>query len=212
MTKIPQVKVIGPKDEIPEDALKLSVSSRAPVLNPDGWRDLWPLSPFSVIPEGLPVPGLPGVMSKTVENAWQFLKVWPGEDQWLEDEARAAFQSDCAIRYPRGHRVRAVAHYWHETGEMLDYVTARMKIYLPLYLQLLELPDRLRLIERLRQEAQQRTVCIWDFDSYDAERFGIENEFDVIFNTERPFAHAFILAFVIRNQVSDFLEHIANRN
>ena len=207
-----QIRVVGPKDECPQGGIRLTVSSRAPVLNPAGWRDLWLLSPFSLVqPDGIEVPGFGGVRSKTVENAWQFLKVWPGEMGWQKEEALEVFRSDCAIRYPRGRGKHAIAHYWYETGELLDYVTARLRIYLPLYLEFLELPDRMRVVERLRKHAASQAIYIWDFDSYDISRTDITNPFDVVFNTAKPFAHAFIVAFAVRGEVDAFLKYIADK-
>lgn len=96
---LPRISVRGPKERVPEGVLRLCVGSWSPIANPSGWRDLWKLSPLCATPEGVAVPGLSGERSKTVENAWQFLKIWPVLGCWLEEEARAAFASDVAIRY-----------------------------------------------------------------------------------------------------------------
>ena len=152
-----------------------------------------------------------GVRSKTVENAWQFLKVWPEEDGWNEAEALTAFGSDCAIRYPRGRGKKAIGHHWHETGELIDYVEARQRIYLPLYLKMLELPDRVEIIERLKNQAAIKPVSIWDFDSYGIKAVGLTNIFDTIFYEKRPFAHAFIVAIAVRNEVELFQEYLADK-
>ncbi len=91
------IKVCGPRDDPLLGTLKLSVASHAPAINPPGWKDLWKLSPFSHVAGGVQVPGLPGVRSKTIENAWQFLKVWDGSEGWDRETALAAFDSDCAM-------------------------------------------------------------------------------------------------------------------
>jgi hypothetical protein len=152
-----------------------------------------------------------GVRSKTVENAWQFLKVWPEEGGWNEAEAMAAFESDCAIRYPRGRGKKAIGHHWHETGELIDYVEARQRIYLPLYLKMLELPDRAEIIQRLRDQAASQLVSIWDFDSYDIKAVGLTNIFDTIFYEKRPFAHAFIVAIAVRDEIEIFWDYLADK-
>jgi len=105
------IDVCGPKDCPPEGTLKLSVVSHAPSLNPKGWQDLWRLSPFSIVGDGITVPGLVGVTSKTVENAWQFLKIWDFEEGWDAETAATAFESDCAMKFLRGKGQKAVGHY-----------------------------------------------------------------------------------------------------
>ena len=137
-----RIQVCGPHDEAPPGALVLTVSTRAPVTNPVGWKDLWKLSPFSTVEGGVAVPGLVGIRLRTVENAWQFLKVWPEENGWCRDDAFAAFDSDCAIRYPRGRGAKAVGHYWGETDSLIGYIEARRRIYVPAYLEMLAKPDR----------------------------------------------------------------------
>jgi hypothetical protein len=200
------ILVCGPKDN--PDGLKLSVSSRAPIVNPNEFKDLWLLSPFSIIPGGIEVPGLPGVKSKTVENAWQFLKVWEDEQAWNKVEAMAAFESDCAIRYPRGKKPVVTGHYWGEGDSILNYITARKKIYFRLYLEMLMLPDRKEVLERINNEANNKKIYVWDFDSYDYKREGLKSIFETILYTNKPFAHAFILAIYLNNQIDDFKSYI----
>ena len=203
----PSVHVCSPKDVPPEGALMLSVSSRAPVLNPQGWKDLWLLSPFSVVEGGVRVPGLKEARSQTVENAWQFLKIWPDEDAWDCDTAMAAFQSTCAIRYPRGRTTKAIGAYWGgygaKVGMHIGYVEARKRIYVPLYRELLDKPDRAPLIDLLREVASKQTLWIWDFDSYDINRCGMSDLIEAIDYEPRPFAHAFLVALAIQNRLGE---------
>jgi hypothetical protein len=194
----PRITVIGPHDRAPPGTLALAVSTPAPVSNPAGWKDLWLLSPFSVVAGGIEVPGLGGVRSMTMENAWQFLKIWPGEDGWNKEEAMAAFGSSCAIRYPRGRGAQAVGHHWGETGERLPYVEARKRIYVPLYRKILSLPDRAPLVLRLREAALRSPIAIWDPDSYDLRKAGLRDELAALEDPRRPFAHAFMVAMAVR--------------
>lgn len=203
------IDVCGPEDQPPEGALKLAVASHAPSLNPTGWRDLWRLSPLSVVGDGLAVPGLAGVTSKTMENAWQFLKIWDFEEVWDSETAAAAFEADCAMRYPRGRQQKAVGHYWGETGETLDYVEARKRIYLPAYCQLLNQPDRQELIQRLRDAAHTQPIVIWDYDSYSISDLGLQSFSDTLTCTSRRFAHAFIVAMAVNGQLPKFIEDVS---
>lgn len=111
------IKVCGPKDMFTDDTLKLSLTSHAAAINPIGWKDLWLLSPFSHVKGGVAVPGMKGKTSKTVENVWQFLKVWHDEKDWDRETALAAFDSDCAMRFPRGKRAKNRGLFWEETGK-----------------------------------------------------------------------------------------------
>ncbi len=197
-----QIHVCGPKDEVPDGALKLSVASPSPVLNPGGWKDLWLLSPFSVVEGGVAVPGLDDIRSQTVENAWQFLKVWQDEGGWQRDEAMEAFRSTCAIRFPRGKGKKAIGSYWGKDDSVISYVEARRVIYVPCYLEMLEREDRAVLIERLRRSAMEQPVYIWDFDSYDITRCGMKAIPEAIEYEPRPFAHAFIVALAVKGSLN----------
>lgn len=208
MTGRAQIDVCGLRDVKACPGLVLTVSSRAPIFDPLEWKDLWLLSPFSIVQSGLEVSGLTGVRSKTVENAFQFLKVWEGEAGWKEEEAKAAFNSDCAIRYPRGKNPRTKGHYWGETGELLDYVNARIRIYLPPYLQMIEMPDRDLLITKLRAAVMESQAFVWDFDSYRIENVGLRSMFETIFYLKKPFAHAFIVALAVREELQPFQEYV----
>jgi hypothetical protein len=202
------IRVCGPKDDPVDGELKLSVSSRSPVFNPSPWKDLWLLSPFSIVPGGVEVPGLPGVRSKTVENDWQFLKVWQEEGVWNRDEALAAFASDCAIRFPRGQHPKVLGSWWDNTSEILSYVDARIRIYMPTYLQMLQLPDRLAVIQRLRDTARDTPLVVWDFDSYDYAQVGLPNMFETVLYELLPFAHAFLVAMAVNRELDDFFRFI----
>ena len=191
------IDVCAPETRVPIGTLKLSVASHAPTQNPAGWKDLWRLSPFSIVDGGVPVPGLDGVRSRTVENAWQFLKVWDLEEGWDAVTAAAAFESDCAMRFPRGKRRKAVGHYWGATDEIIDYVEARRRIYLPAYRHLLAQPDRQAQLGRLRKASEAQQIAVWDYDSYAIGDEGLATLRETMTYMSRPFAHAFIVAMTV---------------
>jgi hypothetical protein len=194
------IQVCQPNAIIPETAVKLCVGSWAPVANPKEWKCLWRLSPLSTVDGGVAVPGLAGVRSLTVENAWQFLKIWPDEPGWNETEALEAFRSTCAIRYPRGKGARAVAHHWGADGSQLNYVEARRRIYVPCYLEMLSKPDRTEIIGRLRDLAADTPVYVWDPDSYNIGQFGMSDLTEAVEFTEKPFAHALVVALAVQGR------------
>ncbi len=139
----------------------------------------------------------------TVENAWQFLKIWPDEDGWQKDRAMVAFESTCAIRYPRGKGAKALGHHWGEDGSVLDYVEARRRIYFPCYLEMLRLPDRAELIQRLREAAAEQTISVWDPDSYDVTEHAMTDITEAIEYTNKPFAHAFLVALAVMGRLDE---------
>ncbi len=207
----PLIGVCGYKDKAPDGVMRLAVSSRAMIFNPPEWKDLWLLSPLSTVDPGIDVPGMQGVQSRTVENAWQFLKIWPGEDRWCEPDAREAFRSTCAIRYPRGRGAKAIGAYWGEDGSTLGYVEARKRIYVPCYLELLSRPDRAACVDRLRELATRQPVRVWDPDSYDIEQYGMTDTLEALEFEGRPFAHAFLVALAVQERLGG-LQSPANQN
>lgn len=199
-----KISVCGWKDNAPADALKLCVGSWAPVMNPPEWRDLWFLSPLSTVRGGINVPGFSGAYrSMTVENSWQFLKIWPGEDGWRQDIAMEAFQSTCAVRYPKGKGVNAIGYFWGEDRSVLDYITARKKIYIPAYHEMLTKRERRPLIKRLRETLSTQAVVIWDPDSYDVTGHGMSDITQAVEYEALPFAHAFVVALAVAGHLRD---------
>ena len=199
------IQVCQPNAMIPEGAVQLCVGSWAPVANPKEWKCLWRLSPLSTVDGGVAVPGLAGVRSFTVENVWQFLKIWPDEPGWKEADALEAFRSTCAIRYPRGKGKRAVAHHWGGDASRLDYVKARRRIYVPCYLEMLSKPDRVEIISRLRDLASGTPVYVWDPDSYDIGQFGMSDPAEAVEFIQKPFAHAFLVALAVQGRTDSVL-------
>lgn len=104
-------------ENLPPGSTVIDVSSYAP-------EPFCTLSPMWVH-GGVPVPGLPGVTSDTVEGVWQGLKVIRGET------APRFFRGPGAKRggKPSGHRFGA---------KLLGIVEARRRIYVPTYEWVLE--------------------------------------------------------------------------
>ncbi|OLT36986.1 hypothetical protein BJF79_06330 [Actinomadura sp. CNU-125] len=117
-------------------AVILDVTSKGP----EPWVRFSPFWPHG----GVPVPGMPGVFSESVEGVWQGLKVFEGADA---DPGRFRITSMRGIK-------RTVRKYGpvlgHRLGdELVPYERARREIYLPTYRWVLE--HRLgALVERLR--------------------------------------------------------------
>ena len=122
------VLVLGRKDAVPEGSIVVDVTSRS--------KEAWTkeLSPFHLGPIDL----YDGHTSKTMENAWQYCKVYeqmadanqeplPSYLAW----AQSGWNNPKANRFPQGRGTKPLYSLWK--GQHLGYIEARMRIYAPLY-------------------------------------------------------------------------------
>ncbi|MEU4621221.1 hypothetical protein AB0G04_14740 [Actinoplanes sp. NPDC023801] len=152
-------------------ATVIDVTSRGP----EPWVRFSPFFPHG----GIPVPLTPDVVAASVEGIWQALKVF---EQSGVDPAKLSVTSMTGLKRTvrrfgpvRGHR----AGLHGET--LLDYPTARRRIYLPAYRWVLEhrLADE---VERLRELAE-RGVVLLDYTTNGDPA-----------DTSSPLSHAALLA------------------
>jgi hypothetical protein len=142
-----------------------------------------------------PVPLYAGMTSRNMENAWQYAKVYPAYRQpaaywpW----AQAGWASIRAERYPAGKGARPLHTLW--AGDELGYITARRRVYVPLYAQAVRM-HQLPLFLTLRMQAQQQDLVLVDFDAYDHRALGYSWA-DVMNDPERKMGHGFVLAMMI---------------
>ncbi len=138
-----------------EDAVILDLTSKGP----EPWVRFSPFYPHGDIP----VPFSEGVVSQSVEGAWQGLKVFESQDVDLSKMAvthmRGIKRTVRRLGAVRGHR-RGV-----RGEELLGYLEARWELYLPMYLWVLE--NRLQEeVGRLREAAQgERAVVLLDYET-----------------------------------------------
>lgn len=181
-----QITILGktsPKTHIPEDAILINTTSHS-----KNWSR--GLSPFYLGPCKL----YGKYVSKNMENAWQFSKVYNCHDdngvpttayfEW----AIAGWENDWAQRYPMGKGAIPSYSYWD--GEKFDYITARKKIYAPLYYKAVRNTEAYVKLREIYKSGIK--IYLWDFDGYDYENLGM-SLVDVINCTERKMGHAFIL-------------------
>ena len=154
-----------------------------------------PLSPMLLGPVML----YDGIWSRTMENAWQYAKVYPqyrydGYWPW----ARAGWDNPRAVRYPMGKGARPLFSVW--AGDKLGYIEARRRIYIPLYAQAVRF-YQLNLLMMLRGAAANgRDIVITDFDAYDHRALGYTWD-DVIADEKRKMGHGFVLAMMIEGVI-----------
>lgn len=126
-------------------------------------------SPFYPVGD-IPVPGWPGLSAASVEGIWQGLKRFEGEDSVdfatlgnvsMRNLKRTSRAKGAAGR-PRG---RVLGHQFGPTGSvLLDYVSARQKIYLPAYRWILE--NRLaEEVGQIRSIARVMPVILLDYET-----------------------------------------------
>jgi hypothetical protein len=152
-----------------------------------------PFRPLSPMLLG-PVPLYGGLWSRTMENAWQYAKYYPehaGSGYW--PWALAGWDNPRAVRYPLGKGARPLHSLW--AGDKLDYITARKRIYAPLYAQAVRF-SQLDLFLNLRAGAMTNDIVITDFDAYDHRALGYSWN-DVINDPDRKMGHGFVLAMMI---------------
>lgn len=144
-----------------------------------------------------------GLVSKNMENAWQFSKVYPEHvneigqiksDYWTW--AKKGWCDTYAHRYPMGKGAIPLFSYWD--GERLDYISARKKIYAPLYAEAVVKTD---VYKKLKEVYEERgSVILFDFDGYDYTKLGMSLN-DVINDETRKMGHAFVLAMLLQDEI-----------
>lgn len=160
-----QIRVIGPA-ELPGHRAHpglVDATSKSP--------ELWTteLSPFHLGP----VPLYGGRTSRTMENAWQYAKVYrqhldenqrPSDAYWRW--AEEGWANPRAVRYPMGKGAKPAYSLWE--GEQLGYIDARLKLYWPMYQNAVV---QTRGFEKLAQlAASLEEVVLFDFDGCQSPR------------------------------------------
>lgn len=136
------------------DAIIADVTSKAQ----DGLAKLSPFYPHG----GIPVPNSEGYTATCVEAIWQGLKVFETADidteMFRNDTMRNIKRTVRRFGKPLGHR------YGVGSQELLSYIDARKRIYIPTYRWVLE-NKVMHIIERLREASKTKTVILLDYDT-----------------------------------------------
>jgi hypothetical protein len=135
-------------------------------------------SPF--YPHGnIPIPNSINQYSMSVEGIWQGLKVFKNHDIDISkfdiSNMKGLKRTIQKFGYPIGHK------YGTDGSEILDYLTARKKIYLPTYFWVIE--NKLQeLIQILLEKADKTDIVFLDFETNED-----------IENINKPLSHASII-------------------
>jgi hypothetical protein len=136
------------------------------------------LSPF--YPHGdIPIPFSYGKTAKSVEGIWQALKVFESADidqkMFFNDTMKDIKRTVRKYGKPLGHRKGV------NGNELLNYIDARIQIYLPSYLWVLE-NKVVEIIGRLKEASKKDDIVLLDY----------ETNCDVL-NTKKPLSHAYLV-------------------
>ena len=160
------------------------VTSKADLSCPE--RELSPFMPKFASDGGenkpcLQVPCMPpGTVTYTVEGGWQALKVF--EKEGIDKKKLQNTKGKDIKRCKSRKRGGVLGHYCCDSPNLLGYVEARKKIYIPLYNQMLDLPQVQPILERLYQVHLEKDMVLLDIDT---------NE-DVE-DTSKPLSHASLI-------------------
>lgn len=145
------------------------------------------LSPF--YPHGnIPIPGnSKGMTAMSVEGIWQGLKVFESEGICIESFNNSSMRNLKRTIKAHGH---PIGHQYGVYGtEILSYKDARLKIYLPSYLWVLEnIQSVSELLSRMKSYSDNNDIVLLDY-----------NTNLNIFDLKSPLSHAGLLKLYIEN-------------
>ena len=168
----------GIKKQYP-NAIILDVTSKA------GWAQQ--LSPF--YPHGgIPIPNSEEVTGMSVEGIWQGLKVFETQGisytHFRNTSMRGLKRTVRTLRKPLGHS------YGTNSEELLDYLEARIAIYLPTYKWVLEnVPAVKDLVDRIRTKSLTTDIVFLDYNTNEDYT-----------NLKSPLSHAALIKLYIEGR------------
>lgn len=187
---MPKITVTGPKDKKKEYPNALVVNTTS--CSKDFGKGL---SPFLLGPCTL----YDGWVSKTVENAWQYSKVYhkhttngePNDGYWLW--AYSGWNAKQADRYPMGKGEKPAYSLWN--GEKLSWIEARRKIYIPVYSEAARKSDAYKRLKEIYDDGVD--LVLFDFDG----RRTKETMEEVVTNNTYSMGHAFVLKWMLEGKL-----------
>lgn len=187
------IKVVNFSYKLPEgDYNVVNTTSRS-----NNWSS--GLSPFFCGPCEL----YDGYVGKNVENSWQHSKCF---EYYLDDGevgeryfkwAQEGWNNPRAIRHPMGRDAKPLYSYWD--GEKLNYISARLKIYIPLYSKAVAKTDAFKKLKSIYDEGKD--LYLLDFDTVGVpEDF---TDFKKLFeNPSIKVGHGYVLAMMLLGQIN----------
>lgn len=167
------------------------------------------------------------------ENIWQFSKVYPsvtaqrdiksGKVIWDHpaevhfrdgqvtpaylEWRRKGYLNPYPVRYPNGFSGRhtCLGALWQIDGQwvMLDYITARKKIYCQLYVQMASITPAFQELKRLVDSGHSVQICEMDVRPGEVTEEVLRRE---LYNSSVPFGHGYVLAAMLLGCTHIFYE------
>jgi len=146
--------------------------------------------------------------AKNFENLWQFSKVYKKHIMAIDGFPDASwykwrdagYANPRAVRYPMGKGAKPEYLLWGD--EKLDYVSARKKVYAPIYAELVRQTQGYKVLESLYESVYKDGVSLIlrDYDAYDhiVMRRTLK---DVINDPNRKCGHGFVLAMMLTGEL-----------
>lgn len=200
------VMVLSKRDKCPEGYVLIDCTSR----NDDPVYRLG-LSPFYLND----IPCYDGLVSKNLENAWQYSKVYPdmvdsdgnptsAYFRWRD----SGFNKSWADRYPKGKGAIPSYSYWKLSDEYmkLGYIDARKHIYIPLYAAAAINTEGYKQLKDLYIEKDGK-IALADFDGYNYLKYGMSLR-DVVNDAGRKMGHGFVLAMMLEEYINVEDDHL----
>lgn len=151
-------------------------------------------------------------VSKNMENAWQYSKVYsefntitqmPNSGYWKW--ANEGWLNPRAIRYPMGKGRKPEYSWWD--GQGMGYVSARKRIYAPLYAKSVLQTETFTRLKQIYKNNDH--LVLLDYDAYNHHELNMSLT-DVLYNEKKKMGHAFVLAMLLSND--EALKEIENLN
>lgn len=166
------------KEQYP-DAIIADVTSKSDIIS------LRMLSPF--YPHGdIPVPFSDGYKASCVEAIWQALKVFESADIDIDllanDTMKNIKRTVRKYGKPLGHRkgIHGI--------ELMDYIDARLQIYLPAYKWMLENKVK-NIIDKLAAASKEKDIVLLDYNT-NADPF----------DQQKPLSHASLIKYYVEGK------------
>jgi len=143
-------------------------------------------------------------ISHSVENAWQYSKVYPefvDENNEIKKEyfewATSGWLSKYSDRYPMDKGAKPMFAYWN--GKRLDYTEAKKQIYIPLYtIAVSKIPELKKLYEMYQNlKSQNKILYLVDFDAYNLEPGSFK--FGDLIKEDKSFGHGYVINMILEN-------------
>jgi len=155
------------------------------------------LSPFILGPCNL----YGGLISKTMENAWQYSKVYQRHlddngdpnPEWHEWSAQG-WANSSAVRYPMGKGAKPEYSWW--AGLKLGYVDARKAIYAPLYAEAVQKTAGWQTLRKIYEGFD--LLVLRDYDGWDYTKKNMTLS-QVLNFQGKIMGHACVLAMLLQN-------------